>query len=120
MKSFILLLAQTEPLGGAIPGGAGWAGAGLLSGVLAWLLGVHLPAKDKQLMALIESRDGLVKGLAADYRQSFTDLTVRFSEIDRERRADYKASLEKFAEMTATIISLQHTISEQSAKLKEL
>lgn len=43
--------------------GSGWAGAGLLGMVLGWLLLVHLPAKDKMLLQLIDSKD---KAIAAN------------------------------------------------------
>jgi len=53
-----MLLAQaSDPLSG----GAGWFGAGLLGLVLCWLLLVHLPAKDKLILTIIESRDNALK-----------------------------------------------------------
>lgn len=39
------------------PAFSGWTGAGLLGMVLAWLLLKHLPAKDKQIMDMLESRE---------------------------------------------------------------
>lgn len=51
------LFAQVDSLSGS----GGWLGAGLFGLVLAWLLLVHLPAKDKQLMDLIESKDAALK-----------------------------------------------------------
>lgn len=53
---FWLLLAQTTPPNG-LAGDSGWLGAGLLGLVLAWLLWVHLPAKDKQIRELIADKD---------------------------------------------------------------
>lgn len=47
----IALFAQS---GDPISGGAGWVGAGLLGAVLAWLLLVHLPGKDKQMRELLK------------------------------------------------------------------
>jgi len=44
---------MTDP----ISGGAGWVGAGLLGLVLGWLLLIHLPQKDKQLVQLLETKD---------------------------------------------------------------
>lgn len=49
----LLLLAQADSLSG----GGGWLGAGLLGLVLAWLLLVHLPAKDKQLDKMMDGKD---------------------------------------------------------------
>ena len=62
----IALLAQTSP--DPISGGAGWVGAGLLGAVMAWLLLVHLPSKDKQLKEFIDGRDRD----AAELRKTFT------------------------------------------------
>lgn len=53
-----------ESISGA-SGTAGWAGAGLLSLVLGWLLLKHLPDKDKQAS---ESRAQLLEALAAKDR----------------------------------------------------
>lgn len=50
----MLLLAQTSSV---IGGEAGWAGVGILGLVLSWLLLRHLPAKDAQITAFIESKD---------------------------------------------------------------
>ena len=44
MTLTLFLAAQADPLSG----GSGWAGAGLLGLVLAWLLLVHMPARDKR------------------------------------------------------------------------
>jgi hypothetical protein len=43
---------------------SGWVGTGLLSGVLSWLMFIHLPAKDK-----------LMKELLTDFRASLTEVT---------------------------------------------
>lgn len=45
------LLAQNLEV---FSGNAGWAGAGMLGAVLAWLMFVYLPSKDKQVAALID------------------------------------------------------------------
>lgn len=60
--------------GEPISGGAGWVGAGMLGSVLAWLLFVHLPSKDKQIKEMIESRDSLVKELADTHRKAVADV----------------------------------------------
>ncbi len=46
-----------------LAGGAGWVGTGLLGSVLAWLLFVHLPAKDKQLKEFMEAKDKAVDSM---------------------------------------------------------
>ena len=57
----LMLLAEVslDPLSG----GAGWVGTGLLGSVLAWLLFVHLPAKDKLLKEYMEAKDKAVDNL---------------------------------------------------------
>lgn len=52
----IALLAQIDT-STALSGASGWTGAGLLGLVLAWLLFVHLPAKDKLLKEYISAKD---------------------------------------------------------------
>ena len=51
---FFLLFAQAA---GLSPEPSGWAGAGLLGLVLAWLLFIHLPAKDKQIVEANDKKD---------------------------------------------------------------
>jgi hypothetical protein len=77
-----------------LSGGAGWAGAGLLGGVLGWLLFVRLPAQDRQTQALIEGRDALMKSLYADYQARVAEVSTRSEELDRQRRADFNAALQ--------------------------
>lgn len=73
-----LLAQMADP----ISGGAGWIGAGLLGVVLAWLLLLHLPAKDKQLKEMIEGRDALAK-----------DLAIKTAEVAKQQRDDFKENL---------------------------
>jgi hypothetical protein len=67
--------------------GSGWAGAGLLGMVLGWLLLVHLPAKDKMLLQLIDSKDkaiaandAKVDGLVTAFRQELSVSREAFRE----------------------------------------
>lgn len=59
--SSVVLLAQiaADP----ISGGAGWIGAGLLGAVLAWLMFVHLPGKDKLIRELQAESQAFVQRL---------------------------------------------------------
>lgn len=50
----LLVLGEAINDPSVLGGYSGWAGAGLLGLVLAWLLFVHLPAKDKQIMAMLD------------------------------------------------------------------
>ena len=96
LLSTSVLLAQVAQAAASpdvISGGAGWAGAGLLGLVLGWLLFVHLPAKDKQIAALIESRDAFVRELNHNFRDSMQAAAMASAVQDKERRDDYKASL---------------------------
>lgn len=54
---------------------AAWTGAGLLGGVLAWLMFAHLPAKDKQVADLIRSHNEQMAALA----------TAKDHQIDQQR-----------------------------------
>lgn len=70
------LLVYAQASVDPISGGAGWAGAGLLGAVLAWLLLVHLPGKDKQLQGFVEAKDAQIRGFVAEVaalRLTFTD-----------------------------------------------
>ena len=60
-----LLLAQTgvDPFSGY----SGWAGAGLLGLVLAWLLLRHLPDKDKQIERMVEGADKRVDAMIVNF-----------------------------------------------------
>lgn len=65
----LTLIAQGEALSGV---GSGWAGAGLLGGVLAWLLFIHLPNKDKQIIDLLTTKDKQITELAAVFKSEAT------------------------------------------------
>jgi hypothetical protein len=108
----LILIAQVaaDPLSG----GAGWVGTGLLGSVLGWLLFVHLPNKDKQILGLIESRDKLVEKLTADFRQS-----------TKEQLVDFKESLERVTahcekEVTTTVDALRKEVERISGYVSEL
>lgn len=77
-----LMYAQAQSDLQSLSGGAGWVGTGLLGTVLAWLLGIHLPAKDKQIKEMIESRDKLA-----------LDMAKMAAESDKGRRDDFKDAL---------------------------
>ena len=64
-----LLIAQASQGTDPLSGGSGWVGAGLLGLVLAWLMFRHLPAKDDQIMQMVESRDELVKSLQENHER---------------------------------------------------
>ncbi len=96
----MVLAQQIDPT--SLSGGAGWVGAGLLGLVLAWLLWVHLPAKDKQIKEMIESRDKLA-----------LDMAKVASDCERERRADFREALKAVAEQTGGEIKHLATAVEE-------
>lgn len=53
------LLAQVDPISAF--GAAGWSSFGIAGLILGWLLGIHLPAKDKQVKELNETKDRLLE-----------------------------------------------------------
>lgn len=112
MDLFILLAqTATDPFSG----GAGWVGTGLLGSVLGWLLFVHLPGKDKQILGLIESRDKLVHDLTENFRQSLKEFYDKTDIRDKERCEDFKQSLQKVVdhcekELTTTLSAIHKEI----------
>lgn len=123
------VLAQA-PASDVISGGAGWVGTGLLGSVLAWLFFKHLPAKDQQnadliksqntiVAGLIESRDKLVKELTTGFREALVEMERRATDVDRERREDYRISLGMVVghcekEMAATGGNIRQALDEMS------
>lgn len=99
MMPMLVLLADIDPLSG----GAGWAGAGLLGLVLAWVLFVNIPARDK---AAKDSLD--------EFRAYVHDTEARFDKLvdaqkaerEKEIRARHEM-LDKF-QITLSKIELDH------------
>lgn len=91
MTKALLLAQASDPLSG----GAGWIGAGLLGCVLAWLMFVHLPNKDKQMKDIIsffnENRDKMVEA----HRQDLQQLNAIFRADFKETRADFVIALKE-------------------------
>lgn len=90
MLWLVLVLVAQEGLAG----NAGWAGAGLLGLVLAWLLLLHLPQKDK-----------LVRDLVKEFRDEATaQRTTYTSEAKAERDACTK-NFERIASAVERVVS---------------
>lgn len=69
-----------------VSGNSGWAGAGLLGGVLGWLLFIHLPAKDKQITALVSAKDEVVKEIIQSKDEAINAAILQFKiELQKER-----------------------------------
>jgi uncharacterized protein YicC (UPF0701 family) len=121
--TLLTVLAQiaTDPLSGS----SGWVGTGMLGAIMAWLLYVHLPAKDKQILGLIESRDKLVEKLTADFRASLDSLLAQGSSKDKELRDDFKMSLQKITdhcekEVNGTVEALRREVDRISTYVGEM
>lgn len=89
MTSFVLFAQVTDPLSG----GAGWVGAGLLGAVLAWLLFVHLPGKDKQVGDLVNLKDQQVTAM----------MKMQIEEREQDRLARHDVA-NKFQEALTDIL----------------
>lgn len=90
MVLFVLLAQAPDP----ISGGAGWIGAGLLGAVLAWLLGIHLPAKDKQLKEFMEVKDEQIANLTEKYENKLVLVTSTFEKESDANRTDFRRTLD--------------------------
>lgn len=86
------LWAQMNDITGIISLG-GWAGAGLLGCVLAWLLFLHLPNKDKQLKEFIDAKDRHVETMVANCETEIQSLADQFAKQLHESRVDYVTQL---------------------------
>jgi hypothetical protein len=98
---FVLAAAPAAAVGGlaffaqsandVVPGGAaGWASAGLLSGVVGWLLFVHLPAQAKASKDAQDAKDAQLKELIDGKDRHIASLVAEFRAESREQRAEAK------------------------------
>ena len=78
IAALLLVLTEAPPLLGPQ---AGWVGAGLLGGVLSWLMFIHIPAKDKQLKDMLAEKD-----------QRINELMDRILRLIEQRLAAYTAA----------------------------
>jgi PAS domain S-box-containing protein len=97
---FAMMLAQqTDPLSG----GAGWIGAGLLGAVLAWLLWVHLPAKDNRITA--DSAQA-VKEATVAHERAIKEVLKNCQEEMRERQVETRQDREVFSKSFASAMDV--------------
>lgn len=90
--------------------GSGWVGAGLLGAVLAWVFFKHLPDKDAQLKGFIESRDKLSTEKDKRVEKILSDQTSFLTTVDKERRDDFKTSLQIIVDHCARESTMQRDI----------
>ncbi len=112
---FLLLLTFSEnhPSSAGpdqVTGGAGWVGAGLLGSVLAWLLFVHLPAKDKQLKELLEGKDKQIEAI-------LTRKWTMIQELTKDYKDDLKGVNEHWQTQNGLLIE---AIQDLSTKIDTL
>lgn len=104
-----LLVAQlpTDPLSG----GAGWAGAGLLSLVLGWLLLKHLPDKDKHIQGIIDRHAAILDAIATKHEAGVKLLADKHElamAAAAEKHAKVVEALAAKHEQSVTRVSEQH------------
>lgn len=87
--SALAVVASFDPLSG----GAGWVGAGLLGGVLAWLLLKHLPDKDKQFNRLVKDCETEKKDIITNYNQTISEISKKFVDQFQTQREDFQKAL---------------------------
>lgn len=80
---------QTDPLSG----GAGWAGAGLLGLVLAWLLLKYLPDKDRQMTTLVEQN-----------QQAMERQREIHAALEKAQRDEFRQTLEAMMVHSKTLV----------------
>ena len=103
----IALLSKMVDTSNALSGASGWTGAGLLGLVLAWLLFVHLPAKDKLLKEYISAKDTQLdfvikiqweklEKLSADFKQDLLLVTNHCQKELDETLANFTQNMREF------------------------
>jgi hypothetical protein len=107
---FLLVLAQASDI---ITGG-GWAGFGITGMVLGWLLVIRLPAQDKQLKEMIESRDKLVQTISDRHDLFLAERAKQYEALDEKRRADVKENLSLVLENCHTSSELMSSAIKQA------
>lgn len=127
----IICIAQAEPI---IGGPAGWAGAGLLGLVLAWLTMKYIPDKDKQLKEkdelhdkaisnIIEKKSALIRDMVVSSQKAIDTITSTFKETSQANLDHCKEEMQivanNFKETTQKYREDLHKIMEESRMDKE-
>lgn len=97
-----ILLASDTPTD-TISGGAGWVGAGLLGVVLWWLLFIHLPNKDKQMISLMESKDKSIKEVTDAHGKALEQVISTFRSEIKDERSSCQENFRAISESIKTI-----------------
>jgi uncharacterized membrane protein YgaE (UPF0421/DUF939 family) len=121
-----MTFAQTGGPVDGISGGAGWAGAGLLGLVLAWLLLKYLPDKDKQISDFHIRKDALVQSIVENFgatlREHRTEWHAAVDDIKRHNEAQVhslaRAMQVEFARINNNTLNAISAVSGDSAVLE--
>lgn len=92
----ILLADQSEI--SALTGGTGWVGASILGGVLAWLLFMHLPAKDKFMKEIITDKDKQINAILESKWLAMRQMSDNHTKVVESLSAQYQTTLDKVVE----------------------
>ena len=93
--------------GSDLGGASGWAGAGLLGLVLAWLLLRHLPAKDAQIERMVTAHEHELSVAVENQRKDFREVLEQVLRRADDRNATLAAAISKDME------ALHHTIKSE-------
>ena len=107
MDPLLLLLLAENADANALSGGAGWVGTGLLGSVLAWLLWVHLPAKDKQAKEVAEAH-------AAEIKEHRTEFLAALKEQQAAHMVASDKAETRWQRVTDEICTRLERIEEQA------
>jgi hypothetical protein len=121
MLAWLPLLLADDPVANALGGASGWVGAGLLGGVLAWLLFIHLPAKDKQLREVLDAKDKQITDLLDKERDSVKLLTREYREGLKDVAAHCEAEISSLTVYwQAQLSSLTRAIQDMAEKIDQI
>ena len=90
-----LLVADAVSEVSAITGGTGWVGASILGGVLAWLMFVHLPAKDKMFKELINDKDKQIDVILTSKWEALKQIAMEHTKVIESLSAKYQLTMDK-------------------------
>jgi hypothetical protein len=124
LNSLMSLVAQESV--NSIAGASGWAGAGLLGAVLAWLMFIHLPAVSKQFTLLLEMQ-AKERETERNSRHAARDLfnvtllkiqadgAQAMRELQTQHRSDANSDREAFLQRN---VRIEDAIRAQTVELK--
>jgi len=100
LLGLVILAVENMPTNGDGSGGigaggvAGWTCAGLLNGVLGWLMFKHLPDTTRQQKELLESKDKQITELVLSFEKRLDAKDIAYGMVMAQQRVDFKAALD--------------------------